>query len=114
MRGIEAGADEVLMTLSSRHALQLAGEILVRRGTPVVLERPIDPEFERRLRRRSVEVSILDPALRVPLPKGAVVVTSARHGIAAGSDWPHRLLARLAEADGLLIEQDVPAGVQDG
>lgn len=114
MRGIEAGADEVLVTLSGRHALQLAGEILVRRGTPVVLERPVDPEFERRLRRRSVEVSILDPALRAPLPRGAVVVTSARHGIAAGSDWPQRLLARVAEADGLLIEQDVPAGVQDG
>ncbi|MGY0612569.1 aminotransferase-like domain-containing protein [Luteimonas sp. A501] len=114
MRGIEAGTDEVLVTLSGRQALQIAGEILVRRGTPVVLERPTDPELERRLRRRNVEVSILDPALRTPLPQGAVVVTSARHGIAAGSDWPQRLLKRVAEADGLLIEQDVPAGVQDG
>lgn len=114
MRGIGAGADEVLMTLSGRHALQLAGDILIRRGTPVVLERPVDPEFERRLRRRSVEVTILDPALRAPLPRGAVVVTSARHGIAAGSDWAQRLLERVTAADGLLIEQDVPAGVQDG
>lgn len=114
MRGIEAGADELLMALSNRHALQLAGELLVRRGTPVVLEQPADADFERRMRERHADLSTLDPALREPLPPGAVVVTSARHGIAAGSSWPRRLLDCVGKADGLVIEHDVPAGVQDG
>lgn len=114
MRGIEAGADELLMTLSSRHALQMAGELLVRRGTPVVLEQPTDAEFERRLRERGVEVTYLDPQLRQALPTGVVVVTSGRHGFAAESGHPRQLLARVGAADGLIIEHDVPAGVQDG
>lgn len=114
MRGIEARADEVLVTLSSRQALQLAGELLVRRGTPVVLERPVDPEFEHRMRVRRAELSWLDPHLRTPLPHGAVVVTSARHGFDIDSELPRRLLERVAEADAVLIEHDVPAGVQDG
>lgn len=114
MRGIQAGADEVLMAISCGHALQLAGDLLVRRGTPVVMERPTDPAFERRLRERHADIAWLDPELSAPLPEGAVVVTSARHGIAVGSTWPARLLARVTEADGVLIEHDVPAGVQDG
>lgn len=114
MRGIQAGADEVLMATSCGHALQLAGDLLVRRGTPVVLERPVDPVFERRLRERHADIAFLDPELAAPLPESAVVVTSARRGIAAGSPWPARLLARIAEADGVLIEHDIPAGVQDG
>lgn len=114
MRGIQAGADEVLMATSCGHALQLAGDLLVRRGTPVVMERPTDPAFERRLRERHADIAWLDPELSAPLPEGAVVVTSARHGIAVDSTWPARLLARVTEADGVLIEHDVPAGVQDG
>lgn len=114
MRGIQASPDEVLMAQSCAHALQLAGELLVRRGTPVLLELPADPAFERRLRERHADISILDPELREPLPAGAIVVTSCRHGFAAGSNHPGRLLARVAAADGLLIEHDVPAGVQDG
>ncbi|WP_386068215.1 PLP-dependent aminotransferase family protein [Tahibacter sp. UC22_41] len=114
MRGIQAATDEVLMTASGGHALQLAGDLLIRRGTPVVLERPTDAAFERRLRERHAEVSMLDPDLREPLPPGAVVVTSCRYGFAAGSAYPGRLLARVAAADGLVIEHDVPAGVQDG
>ena len=113
MRGIQAGADEVLVTLSSTHALQIAGELLVRRGTPVVLERPTEAAFERRLRERHADVSMLDPDPRAPLPHGAVVVTSRRHGFASGSSDPARLLARVAAADGVLIEHDVPSGVQD-
>ncbi len=114
MRGVEAGAEELLITLSSRHALQMAGELLVRRGTPLVLQQPADPEFERRMRERQADIRTLDPALDEALPAGAVVVTSGRHGFAAESPYPRRLLACVAAADGLLIEHDVPAGVQDG
>ena len=114
MRGVQAGPEEVLMTLSSGHALQLAGELLVRRGTPVVLEQPADPAFERRLRERHADVSMLDPELGAPLPAGAVVVTSCRHGAAAGSSYPATLLQQVVAADGVLIEHDVPGGVQEG
>lgn len=114
MRGIQAAADEVLLAASCGHALQLAGDLLIRRGTPVVLALPADPAFERRLRERHAEVSLLDPQLQTPLPSGAVVVTSSRHGFAADSDVPQRLLALVADADGVLIEHDVPAGAQDG
>src|SRR3546814_2973639 len=107
MRGIQAGSDRVLVTLSSPHALQVAGELLVRRGTPVVLERPTEAAFERRLRERHADVSMLDPDPHAPLPQGAVVVTSRRHGFASGSNDPARLLARVAAADGVLIEHDV-------
>ncbi len=114
MRGIQAGPEDLLMSVSSGHALQLAGELLIRRGTPVVLELPADTAFERRLRERHADVSTLDPELREPLPEGVVVVTSCRHGYAAGSVHPRRLLERVAAANGVLIEHDVPAGVQDG
>ncbi|MGB3871124.1 MAG: PLP-dependent aminotransferase family protein [Stenotrophomonas sp.] len=114
MRGIQAGADELLMALSCRHALQLAGELLVRRGTPVVLEQPADPEFERRMRERHADISTLDPELRQPLPPGAVVVGSGRRAFAAGSPQPRRLLAALAAADAVLIEHDVPPDVPSG
>ena len=114
MRGIQSAAEDLLMTASSGHALQLAGELLIRRGTPVVLELPADAAFERRLRERHADVSILDPELREALPTGAVVVTSCRHGYAAGSKHPGKLLERVIAANGVLIEHDVPAGVQDG
>ena len=114
MRGIQAGPEDLLMTVSGGHALQLAGDLLIRRGTPVVLELPADAAFERRLRERHADVSILDPDLRAPLPDGAVVVTSCRHGFAAGSTTPNKLLDYVTAANGVLIEHDVPAGVQDG
>src|SRR3546814_15130949 len=68
MRGLQAGPDELLMALSSRHALQLVGDLLVRRGTQVVLQQPTEPEFERRVRAYGAEVSVLAPDLPPPLP----------------------------------------------
>src|SRR3546814_1117247 len=113
MRGIQAGAGEVLVTLSSTHALQVAGELLVRRGTSVVLQRPTEAAFERRLRERHADVSMLDPDPHAPLPPGAVVGTSRRPGFASGSNDTARLLARVPAGDGVLIEHGVPSGVQD-
>ncbi|KFL37531.1 PLP-dependent aminotransferase family protein [Arenimonas donghaensis] len=114
MRGLEADADQVLVTLSSRQALHLLAEVLVRRGTPVRLEEPVDPGLERRLRERQASVGRLDPDLAGPLPEGVLVVTSARRSVPAGSAWPRRLLAAVAAADGLLIEHDMPPGARDG
>ncbi len=114
MRGIDADADEVLMTLSARHALQLIGSLLVGRGTPVVLEAPVDAEFERRMRDRQADLSMLDDHDGKPLPQLAVVVTSARRSSAIDSDRPRALLARVAEADAVLVEHDMPPGARDG
>ncbi len=114
MRGIDADADEVLMTLSARHALQLIGSLLVGRGTPVVLEAPVDAEFERRMRDRHADLSMLDAHDGKPLPHLAVVITSARRNSAADSDRSRELLARIAAADAVLVEHDMPPGARDG
>lgn len=114
MRGVEAGADEVLITLSSRHALQVVGELLTRRGAQVLLEQPVDVALEHVLRERGAEIGYLSPGLDEPFAEGVVVFTSGRHGFAANSNYPRRLLAHVVAANGLLIEHDVPAGVQDG
>lgn len=113
-RGIDANADEVFLTLSARHALQLVGNLLVESGTPVVLEAPVDAEFERRMRDRQADLSMLESHDGKPLPHGAVVVTSARRSSAASSSRPRDLLARLAEADAVLVEHDMPPGARDG
>lgn len=114
VRGIDADAEEVLMTLSARHALQLVGSLLIGRGTPVVLEAPVDAEFERRMRDRQAELSMLDAYDDRPLPRAAVVVTSARRSFAADSNRPRALLAMVAAADGVLVEHDMPPGARDG
>ncbi|MBP6799423.1 MAG: GntR family transcriptional regulator, partial [Luteimonas sp.] len=107
--GIDAGLDQLLVTLSARHALQLVGDLLLRRGVPVVLEAPVDAAFERRARDRGADVSLLDPDLARPLPPGAVVVTSARRAFEAGSAQPQRLLDAVAAAGGVLVEQAPPS-----
>ncbi len=113
-RGIDANADELLVTLSARHALQLVGNLLVARGTPVVLEAPTDAEFELRMRERNADVTMLDAWADRPLPSGAVVVTSARRSYPASSKLPRALLAKVAAADGVLVEHDMPPGTRDG
>lgn len=114
MRGIDADADQVLLTLSARQALQLVGSLLVGRGTPVVLEAPVDAEFERRMRDRQADLSMLDAHDGKPLPSGAVVVSSCKRSYAANSSRPRQLLARIAAANAVLVEHDMPAGARDG
>lgn len=108
-RGIDAGIDQLLVTLSTRHALHLVSDLLMRRGTPVLLEAPVDAEFERRLRERQVDVALLDPDLSQPLPPGVIVVTSMRHTSEAGSTQPQRLLDAVSAADGILVEHEAPS-----
>ncbi len=114
VRGIDAGPDELLMAMSARHGLQLVCELLVRRGVPVVLEEPFDSELQRRLRERQADVSVLDPTLSESLPGAAIVVTSMRRSLQSDSTWPRRLLAAVASADGILVEQDMLPSTRQG
>ncbi|MEZ5462024.1 PLP-dependent aminotransferase family protein [Dokdonella sp.] len=114
IRGMDATPDEILITLSARHALQLVGSLLVGRGTPVVLEAPVDEEFERRMRDRQADLSMLDEYVDRPLPRAAVVVTSARRSFPLNSSRPRQLLALINAADGVLVEHDMPPGARDG
>ena len=113
LRSIEAGGDELLMTMSVRNALQLVGELLIRRGTPVVLEEPADADFEQRLKDKQAIIYKLDPSLKTGLPQGAIVVTSARRKFKAGSSKARNLLKAVSHANGVLIEHDMPPGARD-
>ncbi|MBS0568253.1 MAG: PLP-dependent aminotransferase family protein [Proteobacteria bacterium] len=114
VRGIDAGSDELLVLTSQRHALHLSIDLLVRKGTAVVVEEPCDEELHRQLADRQAEISVLDPELGRVLPQGAIVVTSARRFHAALASAPGRLLAAVAAAEGVLIELDPGPEVRDG
>ena len=108
MRGIEAGPDELLVAQSTRHALQLVVDLLVRRGTPVVLEQPCDAELLRRLRERQADIRMVEVLSPRALPDCAVVITSPRRSFAMRGMRPEALLAAIADADGILVELDPP------
>lgn len=111
MQGIVAGADEVLVTQSARHALQLLADLLIQRGTPVVLEEPADESLGNWLAQNQVPTAMLDPALPAPLPQRVVVFTSARRSPLLQRPAPRRLLEAVTEADGIIIEHGMPPGV---
>jgi GntR family transcriptional regulator/MocR family aminotransferase len=114
VRGIDVGSDELLVLASQRHALHLAIDLLVRRGTAVVVEEPCDGELHRQLVDKQAEICVLDPTLGKPLPRGAIVVTSPRRFHAELAASPGRLLAAVAAAEGVLIELDSAPDVRDG
>lgn len=112
-RGIDAAPHEMLLTVSARHALQMLAEMLIKPGTPVWLEEPVDVDFVQTLRERKIDIGRFDPTATTSLPEGVVIVTSARHGIESGSRIPRALLTAIREHHGILIEQDTPADVHE-
>ena len=112
--GINAGADEILVTPSVRFSTLLVIEALVRRNTPVVLEAPADDEIVRRLSERGADLCI---RTRVDgdLPIGAIVLTAARHGNEprSGRDDPVGLLAHLAQRDAIFVETLLPMELRE-
>jgi len=112
-RGIDALPEEMLVFASSRQALQLLAELLVRTGAPVRLEEPVDFEFMQGLHKRRVRLERFDSASPCRLPKGAVVVTSTRRGIASGSPAPPWLLREIRRCGGVIVEQDTPPDVDE-
>lgn len=112
-RGIDAAPEEMLLTVSARHALQMLAELLIKPGMPVWLEEPVDVDFVQTLRERKIEIGRFDPTSTATLPEGVVIVTSARHGIESGSRTPRTLLKAIRARHGILIEQDTPADVHE-
>lgn len=108
-RGISALPEEVLVLASARQALQFLVALLVRAGTPVWLEEPIDPELLASLRERGARIDHLRSHLTDAPPDGVLVITSARSGIASGKRLPPALVEAVARANGIVIEQDTPA-----
>ena len=108
MRGIEAGPDELLVAQSTRHALHLVVDLLVRRGTPVVVEQPCDQDLLQRLRERQADVRLVEMLSSRGLPKGAVAISSPRRSFAMRGMRPEALLDAIAAADGILVEHDTP------
>lgn len=111
--GIVAGADEVLVTQSARHALQLLADLLIQRGTPVLLEEPADESLGNWLAQNQVPTATLDPALPAPLPQRAVVFTGARRSPLFQRPEPRRLLEVVTAADGIIIEHAMLPGMFD-
>lgn len=112
-RGISAVPDDILLCLSARHSLHMLVTLLVRNGTPVRLEEPVDAEIVQTLEERHADIGRFDPACTKPLPPGVIVITSARHGIEIGSRVPAALLKAIEACDGILIEHDMPPDVND-
>lgn len=108
-RGISAMPEEVLVMASARQGLQFLMTLLVRAGTPVWLEEPVDPELLATLRGRNARIEYLNPGNPRSLPAGVIVVTSARSGIASGARIELELIEAVARNDGVVIEQDIPS-----
>jgi GntR family transcriptional regulator/MocR family aminotransferase len=114
-RGIDALPEEILVTISSRQALQLIADLIVQRGTPVSCEEPMDPEVRRRLRER--QANILPGELtEAGLPESTVTFACTRRlaaSYAAVRERGRRLLRATVQSCGIFIEHDLPPDVQD-
>lgn len=112
-RGIDALPEELLVFASARQALRMLAGLLVRAGTPVWLEEPVDYELVQTLRQQRASLRRFDTAAEQTLPRAAVVVTSARRGIESGSRTPQWLLREIERREGIVIEQDTPPDVDE-
>jgi len=112
-RGISALGEEVLVLTSARQGLQFILSLLVRAGTPVWLEEPVDPELLATLRERGARIENLHAPSSSTPPEGVIVVTSGRPGIAVGKHLAPAMLARITRAHGIIIEQDTPTDTSE-
>lgn len=114
-RGINAGADEVLVTLGAQNALFIAVELLARADRLVVTEEPGYPDFAETLRRGHsptiflpVDSMGLNPAM---LPDSTrLIIATPSHHIPTGATMPlsrrRELLSRAEDLNALIIEDD--------
>jgi GntR family transcriptional regulator/MocR family aminotransferase len=113
-RGIEAGPDEVLVTLGAQNALFVAAELLLGPGRRAVTENPCYPDLRGVLAATGCAVTAVDvdagglPPDAIPA-ETHVVFTTASHQSPTNVTMPverRRDLLALAGRDGFLIVED--------
>lgn len=112
-RGINALPEEILVLTSARQGLQFLASLLVKAGTRVLLEAPVDPELLATLEERGARIEALSPRGMAALPDGVVAVTSARAGLACGVRLSSARIDAIARCNGVVIEHDVPADTSE-
>jgi GntR family transcriptional regulator/MocR family aminotransferase len=114
-RGINAQADQVLLTLGAQNALWLAAQVLLAPDRTAVLENPCYPGLRAILHQTSCRIASVDvdgeglPPDR--LPKGAdVVFTTASHQCPTNTTMPTErrrdFLERAGRDDFVVVEDD--------
>jgi GntR family transcriptional regulator / MocR family aminotransferase len=114
-RGIDAQADEVLLTMGAQNALWIAAQVLLAPGRRVAVENPGYPGLRGVLAQTGCDVVAVDvdegglPPER--LPAGVdVVFTTASHHCPTNATMPlerrQRLLAQATERGFLVVEDD--------
>ena len=114
-RGIQAGRDEILITVGEQQALHLAAELFLRRGLTAAMEEPGLPEIAELFQLRDARV------MRQPVDNGGLVVderlddcdlvhvTPSRQrptAVTMPVDRRRALLDRAREKDFIIIEDD--------
>ncbi|WP_136439999.1 PLP-dependent aminotransferase family protein [Pacificoceanicola onchidii] len=114
-RGIQAGPEEILITLGAQNALWLAAQVLASRGRKVAIENPCYPALRQILRQCGADVKAVDVDNEgLPpeaLPEDAqVIFTTPSHQCPTSATMPMArrtdLLARAAELNALIVEDD--------
>ena len=122
-RGIQASADEILITMGAQHALTLLVDLLVDRSTICAVEEPGPPDL-RDLIARSGAPIVYQPIdsegmiVDATLDPCAIAFVTPSHqrptGIVMSVQRRKSLLAKAAANDFVVIEQDHEFEVNDG
>ncbi len=112
-RGIQAGPDEVLVTMGTQHGLQLAAAALVHAGDRVGVESPGYPDGAHIVTRAGAELVVCpvdEQGIDVAdTPLSMVIVTPGHHyptNVTLSIARRRRLLERAATDDVVIIEDD--------
>lgn len=117
-RAIEAASEEILVMLSLRQAVIVAMELLVSRGTPVLMEPQQEPEVARLVGERQgtivpIEADALGPVLPQPLPAGAVIIVSRCWSAMLERERGEAINSIAAGGDAVVVELDAPPEVRE-
>lgn len=114
-RGIEARADEILVTLGAQNAIWIAAQLLLGPGRHAVCEEPGHPDIYASAVLSGAHVTTVDvdegglPPERLPKNLDAVFVTPSHHSPTAVRmpvERRRRLLELAAERDFVIVEDD--------
>jgi len=114
-RGIDAGADEILVTVGAQNGLWIAIQLLMKKGLHVVCENPGYPDLVSALRWHGARVTPIDvddqglPTDRLPPDVDLVFVTPSHHAPTAVTMPMERrshLLKAAIEQDFIVVEDD--------